>query len=71
MDLKELRESKGFRLRDIAYIADVTEVTVRNWEVGKTLPKLRFDQVIKLCTALDCSVEDLQKAVENTKKHEE
>lgn len=55
VDLKELREQAGLETIDIAYRLRISETTVRNWEAGRTIPKLRLDQFVELCKAYRCS----------------
>lgn len=47
LDMQQLREQKNLRTIDVAYKLDIAESTVRNWEKGRTIPKLRLDQHIE------------------------
>lgn len=62
MDMKELRQKAGLRAEDVAVQLDIAVSTVRNWEQGRTIPKLRLDQFAQLCRLYKCSFEDLEKA---------
>lgn len=56
--IKELRERKGLSQSELARAVNKTETTVRNWEHGRTgLDWIKA--VIDLCTALECSPQDL------------
>ncbi len=62
MNMKQLREHVGLRTIDVAYHLDIAESTVRNWEYGRTMPRLRADQFAHLCTLYKCSIDQLAKA---------
>ncbi len=64
--MKQLRELAGLRTIDVAYHLDVAESTVRNWEYGRTMPRLRADQFAQLCQLYKCSIEELAKASQNS-----
>jgi putative transcriptional regulator len=63
MDMRYLRERKRLRTVDVASKVGVAESTVRNWEYGKTIPKLRVDQIEELLKLYECSFDDLMTAV--------
>lgn len=63
MDMKQLRERVKLRTVDVASSIDVAESSVRNWEKGRTIPKLRIDQVGKLLKLYQCNFEELESAV--------
>lgn len=63
MNLKELRQKAGIRAEEVAYKLDVALSTVRNWEQGRTVPKLRIDQFELLLSLYKCSFEELVSAV--------
>lgn len=63
MDMKQLIEQKNMRTIDLSYKFDIAESTVRNWEKGRTIPKLRLDQLSKLLKLYGCSFEQLEKAM--------
>ncbi|MBP0018938.1 MAG: helix-turn-helix transcriptional regulator [Cyanobacteria bacterium SBLK] len=72
MDMRQLRENQGLRTVDVASKVDVAESTVRNWEYGKTIPRLRIDQIDALLKLYGCTFDELFAAVkesgENAKK---
>lgn len=56
--IPDLREAKGLTQLDLALEVGVTETTIANWEKGRSgLPMIL--QLIKLCRALNCHLEDL------------
>lgn len=59
MDLKQLRRQAGKRAEEVAVSLEIAVSTIRNWEQGKTVPKMRIDQFEKLCTLYACSFEEL------------
>jgi putative transcriptional regulator len=63
MDMKQLRERVKLRTVDVASSIDVGESSVRNWEQGRTIPRLRIDQVGNLLRLYQCSFDELETAV--------
>lgn len=70
MDMKKLRERVKLRTVDIAYHIGIAESTVRNWEKGRTIPKLRIDQFGKLIELYGCTFDELQTAVKKSMAEE-
>ena len=68
MDMRDLREKQGLRTVDVASKIDVAESTVRNWEKGRTIPKLRADQFAALIDLYECSFEELYLAIQESVK---
>jgi hypothetical protein len=66
MDMKELLKRVGDRPTEIAYRLGVTEQTVRNWSRGVKIPNIPINQVPAMLEALDCSLEELVSAVNET-----
>lgn len=66
LDMKELRERKKLRLIDVAYKLGISETSVRNWEHGRAVPRLTFEQVEILLGLYDCTVTDLKQALAET-----
>ena len=67
--MRDLRKKQSLRTVDVASYVGVAESTVRNWEYGKTIPKLRLDQVKKLLTLYQCNFEQLYEAVDESKNY--
>lgn len=65
-----LRESLGFTQRQIAEALGVTDQTVSNWERGIHIPRLTLRQTVKLCRAVDKTVEELADLFEPESKTE-
>ncbi|MBD2778635.1 helix-turn-helix transcriptional regulator [Iningainema tapete] len=66
MDMKELRERAELRTVDVASRIGIGESSVRNWEKGRTIPRLRIDQTAALCRLYKCSIEELEEAVKES-----
>lgn len=66
MDMRNLRENQGLRTVDVASKVSVAESTVRNWEKGKTMPKLRADQFAALTSLYKCSFDELYSAIQES-----
>ena len=63
MDMKQLRLRSKLRTVDVASMVGVGESSVRNWEKGRTIPKLTIDKTAALCLLYQCSIEELDLAV--------
>ena len=63
MDMKQLRLRAKLRTVDVASRVGVGESSVRNWEKGRTMPKLTIDKTAALCLLYQCSIEELDLAV--------
>lgn len=57
-NISTLREHAGLTQRELALMVGVTETTIANWERGRSGLEW-IDRLIKLCKALDCSLDDL------------
>jgi len=64
--MKELRTRKNLKLVDVASRIDVAESSVRNWERGRTIPKLRVDQFSALLKLYECTFEEFEQAVKES-----
>lgn len=62
MDMRYLRERAKLRAVDVASLIGVGESSVRNWEKGRTDPRLTINQVLKLCEIYQCSLSELDQA---------
>lgn len=67
--MRYLRERKKLRTVDVASKVGIAESTVRNWEYGKTIPKLRADQFDALLKLYEVSFDELMSALEGTQAH--
>lgn len=68
LNMKELRERKKLRLIDVAYRLGISETSVRNWEHGRAIPRLTFEQTEALLSLYDCTVADLKHALAETNR---
>lgn len=64
--MRYLRERKQLRTVDVASKVGIAESTVRNWEYGKTIPKLRLDQFEALLKLYECDFSELVRAVKES-----
>lgn len=67
MDLRELRKKANLRIIDVAYRLNIAEGTVRNWEKGRSVIRLPIEQVALLCTLYDCSIHELNAAMQESR----
>lgn len=67
--MKHLRERKKLRTVDVASKVGIAESTIRNWEYGKTIPKLRLDQFDALLRLYGVSFDELMSAVKGSQSH--
>ncbi len=66
MDMKQLRLKVKFRTVDVASRVGIAESSVRNWEKGRTIPKLTIDKVAVLCELYQCSIAELAQAAQKS-----
>ena len=68
MNLKQLRNQANKKAEEVAVELSIAVSTVRNWEQGKTTPKIRIDQFKTLCQLYNCSFDELYIAYTNSQK---
>jgi DNA-binding XRE family transcriptional regulator len=66
MDLRALRERAGFTVLDVASDLKCAESSIRNWEKGRTTPKMEVWQVFRLRDLYQCTEEELVQAVQES-----
>ena len=66
MDMKQLRLKVKLRTVDVASRVGIAESSVRNWEKGRTIPKLTIDKVAVLCELYQCSIAELAQAAQES-----
>ena len=66
MDMKQLRLNIKLRTVDVASRIGIAESSVRNWEKGRTIPKLTIDKVAVLCELYQCSISELAQAAQES-----
>lgn len=54
-----LREQRGLTQEAVAEALGVTDHTIRNWEKGRTEPRLTIRQIKRLCAVFECTLDDL------------
>jgi len=67
MELTDLRQRVNLDPQAVAEKLRVAESTVRNWESGRTTPRLNIDQFQHLCELYSCSFDELYVAFRATK----
>ncbi|MEQ8973854.1 MAG: helix-turn-helix transcriptional regulator [Coleofasciculus sp. C1-SOL-03] len=70
MDLRVLRERAGLRISDVAREIKSAESSIRNWEKGRTTPKMEVWQVFRLRDLYQCTEEELVDAVSESMREE-
>ena len=53
------RKAQNLTQRQVAQSIGVTERTYQSWELGENIPHLDPLRMLRLCQALQCSLEDL------------
>lgn len=66
MNMRKLRERAGLRAVDVAFYLGINESTVRNWEKGRTVPKLTIPQMRQLLDLYKCSFEELEESLKES-----
>ena len=66
--MKKLRQKAGLKAEEVAVRLGIGVSTIRNWEQGRTIPKLRLDQFTDLCRLYQCSIEELNRAAKESTK---
>jgi transcriptional regulator with XRE-family HTH domain len=66
MDLRALRERAGLTILDVSYDLKCAESSIRNWEKGRTTPKMEVWQVFRLRDLYQCTEEELVQAVKES-----
>ncbi|MBD2593871.1 transcriptional regulator [Nostoc sp. MBR 210] len=66
MDLRALRHRTGLRISDVAIELDCALSSIRNWEKGRTTPKMEVWQVFRLRDLYQCTEEELVQAAKKS-----
>lgn len=64
--MRVLRERSGLKIFEVATQLKCAESSVRNWEKGRTTPKLEIWQVFRLRDLYHCTEEELEQAVKES-----
>lgn len=71
MNLRALRKRTGLIVLEVAKDLDCAESSIRNWEKGRTTPKLEVWQVFRLRDLYQCTEEELVQAVKESMQTQE
>jgi transcriptional regulator with XRE-family HTH domain len=55
----ERRKLLNLTQKQVGDAVGVTSRTVQSWELGENVPRLTLDKTLRLCKALNCSLEEL------------
>ncbi|HBL11833.1 MAG TPA: XRE family transcriptional regulator [Cyanobacteria bacterium UBA11162] len=71
MNLRALRERAGLIIRNVAIEIKCAESSIRNWEKGRTMPRLEVWQVFRLRDLYQCTEGELVQGVKESMLVEE
>ncbi|HEY9609095.1 helix-turn-helix transcriptional regulator [Allocoleopsis sp.] len=66
MNLTGLRKRIGLRIADVSNELNCSLSSIRNWEKGRTTPKMEVWQVFRLRDLYQCTEEELVQAVQES-----
>ncbi len=66
MNLRALRKGAGLRLVDVSHEINCSLSSIRDWEKGRTTPKMEVWQVFRLRDLYQCTEEELVQAVKES-----
>lgn len=66
MTIKELRLKAGLKSEQVVVQIGIAASTLRNWEQGRSIPKLRVDQFARLCESYGCTIQELNEAAQES-----
>ncbi len=59
-NLQKMRKSRNFSQSELARAAKINIRTLQHYEQGaKLIDNARLNTIVKLCTALNCNIEDI------------
>lgn len=58
-NFRKRREDLGLTQKQIADHLDISVQTVRNWEQGRSYPRLTLTQIQRLCWVLDLDLDNV------------
>jgi transcriptional regulator with XRE-family HTH domain len=65
-NLKDLRLQEGLTQEKLAILLDVRVKTISDWERGVNQPRMSPSRMLFLCQTLNCSLEELVLAIEES-----
>lgn len=66
--MRQLRERAGLTILDVAKQLDCAESSIRNWEKGRSVPKMEVWQVFRMRDLYQCTEDDLKQAAEKSQQ---
>lgn len=66
MDMKALRQRTGLSTGKVARQLGIAESTVRNWEKGRSSPRLDVGKMAELCELYQVTIQELRDAVKGS-----
>ena len=66
MNLRALRKRAGLKIADVATELKCAESSIRNWEKGRSTPKMEVWQVFRLRDLYQCTEEELALAAKES-----
>lgn len=67
-DLAWLRKKAGLTIKEVVICLDVADSTVRNWEKGRSVPKLSPSEYVKILELYSCTPKEFESATLLTRK---
>lgn len=69
-DLTWLRTQAGKTIKDVVIYLDVSDSTVRNWEKGRSVPRLSPTEYVKILGFYSCTPKEFEHAALLSRKLE-
>lgn len=66
MNMRALRKRAGLKISDVAIKLDCALSSIRNWEKGRTMPRMQAWQVFRLRDLYQCTEAELLQAIEES-----
>ena len=66
--MKALRQQIGLSTGKVAKELDIAESTVRNWEKGRSSPRLEVSKMVQLCELYQVTIQELRDAVNESNR---
>ncbi|MEP0872873.1 helix-turn-helix domain-containing protein [Trichocoleus desertorum AS-A10] len=64
MNIEELRQRAGLTAERIAESCGKSSGTIRNWEAGRSIPKLEPREMMQVLAAYQCTLEEFSEAID-------
>ncbi|HAX78990.1 MAG TPA: XRE family transcriptional regulator [Cyanobacteria bacterium UBA11372] len=66
MNLQDLRKRAGLKIMDVSIELECALSSIRNWEKGRTMPRMQVWQVFRLRDLYQCTEAELVEAIEES-----